>query len=179
MTTEISTEKKFPNVSDMKEIIRKNIEDSAEENQEKKKVFLENLKYCTDLYYDSLLNNVYAAVDYMKAGGNTHDCVYVTVPTKRIKWGSEEDKFIPWHWIHYGFPDRKSRGWYKRDTKFWEEGEMVFRRIQKLCYEHGYYLYDISNPEKGNKTFLKLSIKREEMFESEELWHNFNKILGI
>ena len=86
----------------------------------------------------------------------------------------EEDKFIPWHWLHYGFPDRKKKGWWFRDTKFWNSNNMVFRKIQKLCREHNYFLYDISDPQKGNKTLMKLSVNRVDEYEEEVLWHNFN-----
>ena len=88
--------------------------------------------------------------------------VYVNVPTDKLKWGDTDEKFIPWHWIHYGFPKKGTKKWTVRDLKSWEnnESEMVFRKLQKLCYDNGYYLYDISNPEKGNKTFLKISIEQ-------------------
>ena len=168
------TDKKFPDVKKMKEILSTKMETVREENEEKKKVFMHNLENATKEYYDNLLQNVYNATDYMENSNNTNPCVYVNVPTQRLKWGDEEGKFIPWHWVHYGFPDRNNRGWWNRDTKFWTRDDMVFRRLQKLCREHNYYLYDISDPEKGNKTLLKLSITREEEFESYDLWHKFN-----
>ena len=168
---------KFPDVNRMKEILSGKMENVKEENEEKKKVFMHNLENATKDYYDNLLQNIYNATDYMEHSNNTNPCVYVNVPTQRLKWGDEEDKFIPWHWIHYGFPERKNRGWWNRDNKFWSEDEKVFRKMQKLCREHDYFLYDVSDPEKGNKTFLKLSIQREEEFESYDLWHNFNKQL--
>ena len=168
---------RFPDVNRMKEILSGKMENVKEENEEKKKVFLHNLENATKDYYDNLLQNIYNATDYMENSNNTNPCVYVNVPTQRLKWGDEEDKFIPWHWIHYGFPERKNRGWWNRDNKFWSEEEKVFRKLQKLCREHNYFLYDVSDPEKGNKTFLKLSIQREEEFEGYDLWHNFNKQL--
>jgi hypothetical protein len=169
---------KFPDVNRMKEILSGRMESVKEENEEKKKIFMHNLEQATKEYYDNLLQNVYNATDYMENSNNTNPCVYVNVPTQRLKWGDDDEKFIPWHWIHYGFPDRKNRGWWNRDTKFWEESEMVFRKIQALCREHNYFLYDISDPAKGNKTFLKLSIQNEEEFEGYDLWHNFNKQLA-
>ena len=39
----------------------------------------------------------------------------------------EEDKFIPWHWIHYGFPrikKKKKKRWTNRDIKF---GTMIIQ----------------------------------------------------
>ena len=48
---------------------------------------------------------------------NQYTCVYVNVPTYRLRWGDpEQDKFIPWHWIHYGFPNKKHKNWTSRDT---------------------------------------------------------------
>jgi hypothetical protein len=170
-----SQTEKFPDVGRMKEILSNKMEVVQKENEDKKVVFLHNLESATKQYYDNLLQNVYNATDYMENSNNTNRCVYVNVPTQRLKWGDQEDKYIPWHWIHYGFPDRRNRGWWKRDTKFWDDESMVFRKIQSLCREHNYYLYDISDPEKGNKTFFKLSIQMEEEYESMTLWHNFNK----
>ncbi len=172
----MSTDQKFPDVDDMKKKLAERLEVRNKENVEKKKVFMYNLKQASDEYYNNLLNNVYNATDYMENSNNTNGCVYVSVPTQRLKWGEEEEKFIPWHWLHYGFPDRKKKGWWFRDTKFWDkEEDMIFRKLQKLCREHNYYLYDISDPQKGNKTLLKLSVQRVEEYESEDLWHKFNQ----
>ena len=172
----MSTDQKFPDVDDMKKKLAERLEVRNKENVEKKKVFMYNLKQASDEYYNNLLNNVYNATDYMENSNNTNGCVYVSVPTQRLKWGDEEEKFIPWHWLHYGFPDRKKKGWWFRDTKFWDkEEDMIFRKLQKLCREHNYYLYDISDPQKGNKTLLKLSVQRVEEYESEDLWHKFNQ----
>ena len=173
----MTSKTKFPDVDKMKEILSNKMEVVKKENEEKKGVFLTNLEKATEEYYENLMQNVYGATDYMENSRNVNHCVYVNVPTQRLKWGDQEDKFIPWHWIHYGFPDRKNRGWWKRDTKFWTDDTMVFRKVQKLCREHNYFLYDVSDPGKGNKTFLKLSLQREEGFEDQELWHNFNKQL--
>jgi hypothetical protein len=171
----MSTEQKFPDVTDMKKKLADRLKVVNKENEEKKKVFMFNLQKASEEYYNNLLNNIYNATDYMENSMNTNGCVYVSVPTQRLKWGEEEDKFIPWHWLHYGFPDRKKKGWWFRDTKFWENSEdMLFRRLQKLCREHNYFLYDISDPSKGNKTLMKLSVKRVEEYEGVELWHNFN-----
>tara|TARA_Y100001980_G_C14542978_1_gene321554 strand:- start:241 stop:768 length:528 start_codon:yes stop_codon:yes gene_type:complete len=168
---------RFPNVDKMKQILNNKMQVVQKENEERKTVFLHNLEVATKQYYDNLLQNVYNATDYMENSNNTNHCVYVNVPTQRLKWGDQEDKYIPWHWIHYGFPDRRDRGWWKRDTKFWKPEEMVFRKIQALCREHNYYLYDVSDPGKGNKTFFKLSIQREDGFENADLWHGFNRQL--
>lgn len=169
---------KFPDVNDMKKKLEERLKVVNEENAEKKKVFMFNLKQASEEYYNNLLQNIYNATDYMQNSMNTNGCVYVTVPTQRLKWGDEEDKFIPWHWLHYGFPDRKKKGWWFRDTKFWDsDGDMVFRKLQKLCRENDYYLYDISDPERGNKTLMKLSVNRMEEYEGYDLWHKFNKQL--
>tara|TARA_A100001015_G_scaffold221287_1_gene248998 strand:+ start:1715 stop:2242 length:528 start_codon:yes stop_codon:yes gene_type:complete len=172
-----SQTERFPDVGKMKEILSNKMQLVQKENEEKKEVFMHNLEHATKQYYDNLLQNVYNATDYMENSKNTNHCVYVNVPTQRLKWGDKEEKFIPWHWIHYGFPDRTTRGWWNRDTKFWDDNDLVFRKIQALCREHNYFLYDISDPEKGNKTFFKLSLQREEEFEDKDLWHNFNKQL--
>ena len=167
---------KFPDVSDIKQKLADRLKVVSEENEEKRKVFMYNLENATKEYYNNLLQNVYNATDYMENSNNVNGCVYVNVPTQRLKWGDGEEKFIPWHWIHYGFPDRKNRGWWNRDTKFWEnQEEMVFRKMQKLCREHNYFLYDISDPQKGSKTFLKLSVDQVSEYEDQDLWHNFNK----
>jgi hypothetical protein len=173
------TDKKdaFPDVNRMKKILIDRLETMKDVNDEKKKVFMHNVGEATKEYYDNLLQNIYNATDYMENSNNTNGCVYVNVPTNRIKWGDQDDKYIPWHWIHYGFPDRKRKSWWDRDTKFWGSSEMVFRRLQRLCREHNYYLYDLSDPEKGSKTFLKISIERVEEFDSKDLWHGFNKQL--
>ena len=128
----MSEETKFPDVSDIKQKLADRLKVVSEENEEKRKVFMYNLENATQEYYNNLLQNVYNATDYMENSKNTNHCVYVNVPTQRLKWGDKEDKFIPWHWIHYGFPDRKNRGWWNRDTKFWDnQEEMVFRKMQK------------------------------------------------
>ncbi len=172
----MSEQTKFPDVSNIKQKLADRLKVVSEENEEKRKVFMYNLENATKEYYNNLLQNVYNATDYMENSNNVNGCVYVNVPTQRLKWGDGEDKFIPWHWIHYGFPDRKNRGWWNRDTKFWDnQEEMVFRKMQKLCREHNYYLYDISDPQKGSKTFLKLSVDKIVEYEDQELWHNFNK----
>jgi len=172
----MTTEQKFPDVDDMKKKLAERLKVKGEENEEKKKVFMFNLEKASAEYYDNLLNNIYNATDYMKNSMNTNGCVYVSVPTQRLKWGEEEDKFIPWHWLHYGFPDRKKKGWWFRDTKFWDEkNQMVFRKLQKVCREHNYYLYDISDPQKGNKTLLKLSVTRVDEYEEVDLWHDLNR----
>lgn len=171
-----SKEQTFPNVDDMKKKLADRLKVVNEENEEKKKVFMFNLSNASNEYYNNLLQNIYNATDYMDNSMNTNGCVYVSVPTQRLKWGDEDDKFIPWHWLHYGFPDRRKKGWWFRDTKFWEnDDEMVFRKLQKLCREHNYFLYDISDPNKGNKTLMKLSVNRIEEYEDIDLWHNFNK----
>jgi hypothetical protein len=172
------TSKQFPDVTDMKKKLADRLKVVSEENEEKKKVFMFNLDQASKEYYNNLLQNIYNATDYMDNSMNTNGCVYVTVPTQRLKWGDSEDKFIPWHWLHYGFPDRKQKGWWFRDTKFWENDEdMVFRRLQKVCREHNYFLYDISDPSKGNKTLMKLSVNRMSEYEEDDLWHNFNNQL--
>ncbi len=174
----MSKEQTFPKADDMKKKLEERLKVVSAENQEKKKVFMYNLEKASDEYYNNLLQNIYNATDYMENSMNTNGCVYVSVPTQRLKWGDEDDKYIPWHWLHYGFPDRKKKGWWYRDTKFWDEkdtDDMVFRKLQKVCREHEYYLYDISDPSKGNKTILKLSVNRVEEYEREDLWHKFNK----
>ena len=172
----MSEQTKFPDVSNIKQKLADRLKVVSEENEEKRKVFMYNLENATKDYYNNLLQNVYNATDYMENSNNVNGCVYVNVPTQRLKWGDGEDKFIPWHWIHYGFPDRKNRGWWNRDRKFWDNQEdMVFRKMQKLCKEHNYFLYDISDPQKGSKTFLKLSVDRVSEYEEQDLWHNFNK----
>ena len=172
----MSSEQTFPNVNDMKKKLADRLKVVNQENEEKKKVFMFNLQKASEEYYNNLLNNIYNATDYMENSMNTNGCVYVSVPTQRLKWGEEEDKFIPWHWLHYGFPDRKKKGWWFRDTKFWSSpDDMVFRRLQKVCREHDYFLYDISDPTKGNKTLMKLSVNRVDEYEDVDLWHGFNK----
>ena len=171
----MSEQTKFPDVSNIKQKLADRLKVVSEENEEKRKVFMYNLENATKEYYNNLLQNVYNATDYMENSNNVNGCVYVNVPTQRLKWGDGEDKFIPWHWIHYGFPDRMKKNWWSRDTKFWTEGNMVFRKLQRLCREHNYFLYDISDPQKGSKTFLKLSVDQVSEYEEQELWHNFNK----
>ena len=167
---------RFPDVNKMKKILSDRLENMKDVNDEKKRIFMHNVEEATKEYYDNLLQNIYNAIDYMEnSATNTNSCVYVNVPTNRIKWGDQDDKFIPWHWIHYGFPDRMKKNWWSRDSKFWTEGNMVFRRLQRLCRDHNYFLYDLSDPEKGNKTFLKISIERVQEVEDYDLWHGFNK----
>ena len=168
-------EQRFPDVGDMKKKLADRLKIVNEENEEKKKVFMFNLQNAEKEYYNNLLQNIYNATDYMENSMNTNGCVYVSVPTQRLKWGTDEDKFIPWHWLHYGFPDRKKKGWWFRDTKFWDSEDMVFRKMQKLCREHNYYLYDISDPQKGNKTLMKLSLNRVPEYEEDDLWHGYNR----
>jgi len=45
-----------------------------------------------------------------------------------------------------------------------------------LSLKNGYYLYDISDPTRGTRTFFKISVNREVEFENLSLWHNLNKI---
>jgi hypothetical protein len=176
MTT--NTEQKFPDVDNMKRKLADRLKVVNQENAEKKKVFMYNLEQASNEYYENLLLNIYNATDYMENSMNTNGCVYVSVPTQRLKWGVDDDKYIPWHWLHYGFPDRKKKGWWFRDTKFWEKGDdMIFRKLQKLCREHNYFLYDISDPSKGNKTLMKLSVNRIDEYEETDLWHGFHKQL--
>ena len=42
------------------------------------------------------------------------------------------------HTITTEFPNKKHKAWMNRDTKFWEDGEMVFQKLQKLCLENGF-----------------------------------------
>lgn len=168
----------FPDVKQLKEKLASKVETFSEEKEQKKKVFDENLKRASDEYYNNMLVNIKSAIDYMETQTSAHTCVYVNVPTARLKWGDTDDeKYIPWHWIHYGFPKRNRKGWVNRDTKFWSEDDMIFRQLQKVCYDNGYYLYDISDPTRGTRTFFKISIEKEIEFEEYDLWHKFNKIL--
>ena len=172
----------FPDVKLIKESLASKVEEFSEEKERKKKLFDENIRAASDEYYDNLLDNIKNAIDYMQKQSSAYSCVYVNVPTSRLKWGSEEnDKFIPWHWIHYGFPRRNKKGWTSRDTKFWNntDNKMIFRQLQELSLKNGFYLYDISDPTRGTRTFFKISVNREEEFESLNLWHNFNRIEGI
>lgn len=172
----------FPDVNAIKESLASKVEEFSEEKERKKKVFEQNIKSANDDYYDNLLENIKNAIDYMQKQQSAYSCVYVNVPTSRIKWGEEDnEKFIPWHWIHYGFPKRGKKGWSNRDTKFWNDtdNKMIFRQLQELCLKNGYFLYDISDPTRGTRTFFKISVNREEEFESMSLWHNFNQIEGV
>lgn len=169
----------FPNVNDLKEKLASKVAEFSEEKEEKRRIFEKNLKEASDAYYNNMIVNIKNAIDYMEKQSSAYTCVYVNVPTTRLKWGDEvEDKFIPWHWIHYGFPKRNKKGWSSRDTKFWnQDNPMIFRQLQKLCYDNGYYLYDISDPTRGTRTFFKISVNKELDFEEMNLWHNFNTIL--
>tara|TARA_Y100001972_G_C7575061_1_gene288580 strand:- start:255 stop:821 length:567 start_codon:yes stop_codon:yes gene_type:complete len=171
----------FPNIEKLRGIMRKRNEENKKIVEVKKQDFEKNINAASEIYYDRLLQNIYDALNYMEnANRNGNTMVYVNVPTDKIKWGEEgNEKFVPWHWLHYGFPYKSSKKWDERDLKSWtdNEEEMAFRRLQKLCYNNGYYLYDVSNPEKGNKTFVKISIDRREDIESQKLWHNFNTFL--
>lgn len=169
----------FPNVEDIKESLAGKVEKFSEEKERKKQLFNENIKLASDEYYDNLLVNIKNAIDYMQKQQSAYTCVYVNVPTSRLKWGNEDnDKYIPWHWIHYGFPKRGRKGWVHRDIKFWNntDNKMIFKQLQDLALKNGYYLYDISDPTRGSRTFFKISIQREEEFEALSLWHNFNKL---
>ena len=172
--------KTFPDVERLRNIMKTREVESKKLSDQKKEKFEENFKRASEVYYEALLSNIYDALNYMEnsiKSGST--LVYVNVPNDRIKWGDEDEKYIPWHWIHYGFPNKGSKQWTDRDLKSWagKEDNMVFRRLQKLCYDNGYYFYDFSNPDKGTKTFLKISVNR--MIESEEpkLWHGFNTFI--
>ena len=177
-----NTESIFPDVNTIKESLANKVEEFSEEKERKRAIFEENIKSANDEYYDNLLENIKNAIEYMQKQQSAYTCVYVNVPTSRLKWGTEDnDKFIPWHWIHYGFPKRGKKGWINRDTKFWNDtdNKMVFKQLQALSFQNGYYLYDISDPTRGTRTFFKISINREEEFENMNLWHNFNKIDGL
>ena len=180
-TTNNTNNKIFPDVNVIKQTLAEKVEEFSEEKERKKKIFDENIRAASDEYYDNLLDNIKNAIDYMQKQASAYSCVYVNVPTSRLKWGSDEnDKYIPWHWIHYGFPRRNKKGWTSRDTKFWNntDNKMIFRQLQDLSLKNGYYLYDISDPTRGTRTFFKISINREEEFETLNLWHNFNRIEG-
>ena len=177
----VNTDEKFPDIQRLRGIMQRRSEENKKVVETKKKEFEEKIEKATQIYYDALLSNIYDALNYMensnKSGSNM---VYISVPTDKIRWGEESDNnFIPWHWIHYGFPVRNSKKWEQRDLKCWNNNkeEMVFRRLQRLCYDNGYYLYDVSDPQKGTKTFLKISIDRRKDMEEIDLWHNFNKFL--
>jgi len=177
--TNKSSDNIFPSVEQIKESLASKVEQFSEEKERKKQLFNENIKLASDEYYDNLLVNIKNAIDYMQKQQSAYTCVYVNVPTSRLKWGNEDnEKYIPWHWIHYGFPKRGRKGWAHRDTKFWNntDNKMVFRQLQELALSNGYYLYDISDPSRGSRTFFKISIQREEEFENLSLWHNFNHI---
>ena len=170
----------FPDVARLKEIMKKRSVENKQLSEQKKVKFEENLNRASSEYYDALLKHIYDALNYMENSNRSgNNIVYVNIPNDRIKWGDEEEKYIPWHWIHYGFPNKGSKQWTDRDLKSWKDKEtdMVFRKLQQLCYNNGYYLYDISNPDKGTKTFLKISMNRIDDFEEMDLWHNFNKFL--
>lgn len=174
------TNEPFPDIQRLREIMQVRSTENKKVVETRKVEFEKNINQASESYYESLLSNIYDALNYMENSNRSgSSIVYVNVPTDKLKWGDTDEKFIPWHWIHYGFPKKGTKKWTVRDLKSWEnnESEMVFRKLQKLCYDNGYYLYDISNPEKGNKTFLKISIDRRMDFEEMDLWHNFNKFL--
>jgi hypothetical protein len=169
----------FPDVNTIKKSLANKVEEFSEEKQRKKELFDTNIQAASDEYYDNLLENIKNAIGYMSKQQSAYSCVYVNVPTSRLKWGEEDsEKYIPWHWIHYGFPRRGRKGWTNRDTKFWNttDNKMIFRQLQDLSLKNGYYLYDISDPTRGTRTFFKISVNKEEEFESLVLWHNLNKI---
>ena len=180
-TTNEQTTNNFPNIERLKTIMSERSRANKEVVEVKKIEFENNIKTASKVYYDHLLQNIYDALNYMENSNKSgNSMVYVNVPSEKVQWGDpEKDKFIPWHWLHYGFPKRSSKKWDVRDLKCWEdnEHEMVFRKLQKLCYDNGYYLYDISDPTKGNKTFMKISVERRMDFEEMALWHNFNKFI--
>lgn len=170
----------FPDVERLRKIMSQRSIENRKLSEEKKLKFEDNLQVASKEYYDALLRNIYDALNYMENSNRSgNNVVYVNIPNDRIKWGQEDEKYIPWHWIHYGFPNKGSKKWTDRDLKSWKDKEqnMVFRKLQQLCYNNGYYLYDISNPEKGTKTFLKISMNRIEAFEEMELWHKFNTFI--
>lgn len=179
-STENNSTSNFPNIDRLRDIMKQRSMENKKVVETKKKDFENNLNEASKVYYDSLLANIYDALNYMESSNKSGSTmVYVNVPNMKVKWGEQEDKFIPWHWLHYGFPVKGSKKWDNRDLKSWQgnENEMVFRKLQRLCYDNGYYLYDVSDPDKGTKTFLKISIDRKLEFEEANLWHGFNKFL--
>lgn len=170
----------FPDIQRLRDIMSKRSVENKKVVEVKKQEFEKNMLASSEIYHKALLSNIYDALNYMEnsnKAGNT--IVYINVPTDKIKWGDIDGKFIPWHWMHYGFPVKNSKKWEHRDLKSWQDNEenMVFRRLQRLCYDNGYYLYDVSDPQKGTKTFLKISIDRRLDIEEMSIWHNFNKFL--
>ena len=113
----------FPSVTKLREIINERVETHRSTQQENGKLFVEKMNRACDIYYERVLKNIYNAIDYMQTNERGFSCVYVNVPTSRVEWltdkemesvdpendDEEEKKFIPWHWIHYGFPNRQSR----------------------------------------------------------------------
>ena len=120
----------FPDVQRLKENMKVREEENRKLGEQKKIKFEENLEKASKEYYDTLLSNIYDALNYMENSNKSgSSVVYVNVPNERIKWGEEDEKYIPWHWIHYGFPNKGSKQWTDRDLKSWigKEENMLFR----------------------------------------------------
>jgi len=87
-----------------------------------------------------------------------------------------DGKSFPGHVFHYGFND-DSHHWTHRRKDTWEKRGVAhpFKEIQQEFFAKGYYICDVSNPNKSfdivivvSKTVPKDSVKT--------LWHGLNTI---
>lgn len=84
------------------------------------------------------------------------------------------------HVVHYGGKPiyntvKQKWDWYCREKNPMFEG--LFKELQTVMLERGYYLLDISDPTKSFGLVIKLYLGKPDWYdESVSLWHGFNKV---
>lgn len=96
----------------------------------------------------------------------------LTVVYDDAEGNRRQEQFV-FHTTHYG--KRNGDDWSDREAN--SPFASLFRIIQREMKQKGYYLLDISDPTKGNKLMLILSIGKPDGYDDyPELWHGFNKL---
>jgi hypothetical protein len=159
----------IPHVNEIQKAIYGKKLDNDKNTIDKMNVYKNKLQNASNEYYKNIIDAVKKAIELMSnAENNGHIRLNNEDFNKSIKW--DEYKKICWHWMHYGFI---RKGWRSRDISAWDRFgiKRPFIRAQKDLKEKGWYLVDLSNPDRSFGVYIYLySYPPEKM----KLWHGLN-----
>jgi hypothetical protein len=129
-------------------------------------------------YRGYMYTKICDAIKYFEQSGN--NCATLSID-KNCEFSVPSKNFsFLFHEIHYG-----GKRVYKNEGFSWKERKCdpyfhkLFKELQKIMYEKGYYLLDVSDPELSFSLTIKLYLERPYWYDTEKhniLWHGFNKI---
>jgi len=159
----------IPHVNEIQKVIYDKKLDNDKHAIDKINIYKNKLRNASNEYFNNVMEAVKKGIEIMT---NTNNNGYIRLENddlnKSIKW--DEYKKICWHWMHYGFI---RKGWRSRDISAWSRFDIKrpFIRAQEELKEKGWYLVDLSNPDRSFGVYIYLYTYPPDKI---KLWHDLN-----